>query len=349
VTITDNETGQLVERSFSVGESDSITISPTITDDLSNDGSGEIILNPSGGVPPYTFNWDSGSTDENLSDLAVGLYFVTITDSEGCVFEFGPLPVTDGSLLVSVESSLSEFNGNGVSCFGSCDGFIDVQVFGGMPPYEIEWNDGEGFELIPLCAGEYAYTITDAAGDSEQGTVNLIEPEEIEVTTLNSGCASNGDGFVEFEANGGASPYEFSFNGTSFSTESRNENLAVGSYNVFVRDANGCEVMVPYEIRSCSEGECFQASPVITPNGDGRNDRFIIECAPDRNNQLQIFNRMGQLVFEQDNYLNQWEGTDNISGDIVPEGSYIWVLRIFSNGVEADVQKGTVTVLRNLR
>jgi len=349
VTITDNESGLEVERNFNINENDPVTISPSITDDLAADGSGEIILNPSGGTPPYTFNWSNESTDEDQNNLSVGLYFVTITDDEGCESEFGPLPVTDGSLLISVQSSTDEFNGNGVSCFGSCDGFIEVQVFGGSPPYKIEWSDGEGFELIPLCAGSYSYTITDAAEDTEEGTVVLPEPEEIQVDDVDRGCATNGDGFIEFEASGGTAPYEYSFNGNTFSGENRNEDLAVGNFNVFVRDANGCEVMVPYEIRSCSEGDCYQAIPVITPNDDGRNDQFIIQCAADRNNQLEIFNRMGQLVYEQDNYLNQWEGSNSISGGIVPEGSYIWVLRIFSNGVEEDVQKGTVTVLRNLR
>ena len=349
VTITDTETGLSIERNFDILENDPITINPSITDDLTGNGSGAITLNPGGGASPYTFEWSTGSTDEDLSDLTVGLYFVTVTDSEGCESVFGPIPVTDGTLLISVQSSVDDFNGNGVSCFGSCDGFIEVQVFGGNPPYEISWNDGEGFELNPLCAGEYAYTISDSEGETEEGVVVLPEPDEIEIAVLERGCATSGDGFIEVEGTGGSAPYEYSFDGNSFSENNRNEDLAVGSYNLFVRDANGCEMMIPYEVRACSEGECFQAIPVITPNSDGRNDRLIIECAPDRNNELQIFNRMGQLVFEQDNYLNQWEGTNNISGGDVPEGSYIWVLRIFSNGVEDEVQKGTVTVLRNLR
>ena len=284
-----------------------------------------------------------------MENLSVGLYFVTVTDSEGCEFDFGPIAVTDGSLLISIQSSVDMFNGNGVSCFGSCDGFIEIQVFGGSAPYEINWSDGEGFELNPLCAGDYSYTITDSEGEEELGTVNLPEPDEIEVEVLNRGCSSEGDGFIEIEGSGGSAPYEYSFNGTTFSSNNRNENLAVGDYNAFVRDANGCEVMFPYQINSCAEGECFQAIPVITPNGDGRNDRLVIDCAGDQNNTLEIYDRMGRLVFEQDNYFNQWEGTNNISGDEVEEGSYIWVLRLFSNGVEERVEKGTVTVLRNLR
>jgi gliding motility-associated-like protein len=349
VIITDNETGLTIERSFSIDEKDPISINPDVTDDLSADGSGAITLNPTGGAPPYTFEWNTGAVDENLDNLSVGLYTVTVTDSEGCEFTFGPIAVIDGSLLISVQSSVDMFNGNGVSCFGNCDGFIQIQVFGGSPPYEINWSDGDGFELNPLCAGDYTYTITDSEGEEEVGTVSLPEPNEIEVEVLNRGCGSEGNGFIEIEASGGSAPYEYSFNGTTFSDNNRNENLAVGDFNAFVSDANGCEVIFPYEIRSCTEGDCFQAIPVITPNGDGRNDRLVIDCAGDQNNTLEIYNRMGQLVFEQDNYSNQWEGTNNVSGDELDEGSYIWVLRLFSNGVEERVEKGTVTVLRNLR
>ena len=350
VTITDNETGREIERMFSVGENDPVTINPSIIDDLNGDGSGAIDLNPSGGVQPYTFEWSNESTNEDQNDLSVGLYFVTITDDENCTFIFGPIPVTDGSMLVSVRSSVDEFNGNGVSCFGSCDGYIEIQVFGGASPYQINWSDGEeDFTRNPLCADNYSYTITDAEGDTEEGTVELPEPEEIQVNVVDRGCSNNSDGFIEVEGMGGSAPYMYSFDGNNFSSDNRNEGLAVGSYTLFVRDANDCEAMISYEVLSCSEGECYQAIPVITPNSDGRNDRLIIRCAVDRNNELQIFNRMGQLVFEQENYMNQWEGTNNISGGEVEEGSYIWVLRIFSNGVEQEVQKGTVTVLRNLR
>ncbi len=348
VVITDNQTGRSITRSFTIDEGDPIEIAPEITNDDSGDESGEIILNVSGGSSPYTFEWSNGETTENISDLGVGLYFVTITDADGCTAEFGPIPVTDGNLLLSITSSLDEFNGNGVSCFGNCDGFIEIEVFGGEAPYNIEWNDGDGFELNPLCAGTYEYTITDAGDLVEEGSITLTEPEEIEVDIVNRECSEDNDGSIEVEGVGGSSPYEYSFDGVNFSSENVNTNLSTGSYNVFVRDANDCEVMVPYEINRCGDGDCYEAIPVITPNDDGRNDQFIIRCAEDRNNKLEVFNRMGQLVFEQENYRNTWEGTD-LSGGLVPEGSYMWVLIIPTDAGGEEIHQGTVTVLRKLR
>jgi hypothetical protein len=45
---------------------------------------GAISLNVTGGNPPYVFDWLGGENSANISGLIAGLYFVTITDSEGC-------------------------------------------------------------------------------------------------------------------------------------------------------------------------------------------------------------------------------------------------------------------------
>ena len=54
---------------------------------------------------------------------------------------------------------------------------------------------------------------------------------------------------------------------------------------------------------------------VITPNGDGYNDEFIIlnaEYYPENN--LKIFNRWGRLVFERKGYINSWRGEEVSNG-----------------------------------
>ncbi|MFK7982236.1 MAG: gliding motility-associated C-terminal domain-containing protein, partial [Saprospiraceae bacterium] len=65
----------------------------------------------------------------------------------------------------------------------------------------------------------------------------------------------------------------------------------------------------------------------FSPNGDGVNDRFTIlgiETFPD--NEVTVFNRWGNEVFNQRGYTNSkgWDGTWN--GNLVPDGTYFYVI-----------------------
>lgn len=348
VTVTDDNTGFQIERTVSINEPDPIDISSNITMD-DGTGSGAIDITPSGGSGGYSYEWSNGETSEDLSNLEVGVYFVTITDDNGCSATFGPLVVTDGSLLVYTLTSKEEFNGSGVSCDGACDAYIEVQAYGGVEEYEIVWDDGnEDFIREDLCPGTYAYTLTDAENETHTETVELPEPAELTVDNLTTDCSDGNDGAVTVDIQGGTEPYMYSWDGINFDTINSNEDLSTGSYTAFVRDANECELMFSYTIGDCTEGDCYEGRPAITPNDDGRNDQLVIRCANDRNNTLQIFDRFGRLVYEEDNYRNTWEGTHN-SGNDVNEGSYIWVLEVEFNNGTTEVYKGTVSVLRNLR
>lgn len=77
------------------------------------------------------------------------------------------------------------------------------------------------------------------------------------------------------------------------------------------------------------ETDCIRVPNVITPNGDGINDRLFIDCIenyPD--NSLQIFTRWGVRIRSFEGYNNQsasWDGT-NDKGEPMPDGTYYYVL-----------------------
>ncbi len=73
----------------------------------------------------------------------------------------------------------------------------------------------------------------------------------------------------------------------------------------------------------------------LSPNGDGVNDSLVIEGMEESpNNSLRIFNRFGQIVFEQINYVDEFVGVSNmdnfvISRDIgLPEGVYFYLVTL---------------------
>ncbi|MEM1118933.1 MAG: gliding motility-associated C-terminal domain-containing protein [Bacteroidota bacterium] len=81
-------------------------------------------------------------------------------------------------------------------------------------------------------------------------------------------------------------------------------------------------------------------SDVISPNGDGLNDNLIIACSDFKTVGLKIFNRWGDLVFESDNYNNEWDGTHD--GADLPPGPYYYVFE--EDGVEPTT--GCVSIAR---
>ncbi len=71
----------------------------------------------------------------------------------------------------------------------------------------------------------------------------------------------------------------------------------------------------------------------ISPNGDGKNDTFIIPgILSAQPNTVTIFNRWGNIVYEKDNYQNDWHGqTDRAfdllaSDGLLPDGTYYYVV-----------------------
>ena len=73
-------------------------------------------------------------------------------------------------------------------------------------------------------------------------------------------------------------------------------------------------------------GNCV-ISEGISPNGDGFNDSLDLTFLNDRTGirKIQIFNRLGTLIFEQNNYTNQWKGQTNDGNDL-PTGTYFYVI-----------------------
>ena len=95
-----------------------------------------------------------------------------------------------------------------------------------------------------------------------------------------------------------------------------------------------CSVLCPDQ---CSEavvvfdigGEVTCTAPsIITPNGDGVNDSFIVPCLALINqypsNSLSLFNQWGDEIYHAAPYSNNWEGT--YQGDPVPPGTYYYII-----------------------
>ncbi len=85
VTVTDQGLQSFTDSVF-LEEPDPIYISKDYTTIIcKNADDGYIHLNTSGGTPPYSFNWTTGESSQEINNLAPGKFQVTITDANGCI------------------------------------------------------------------------------------------------------------------------------------------------------------------------------------------------------------------------------------------------------------------------
>jgi len=138
----------------------------------SNDG--EIIVNVTGGKEPYTYSWNTGESTAIITSLAAGNYFVTVQDErEESISE--TISITEPE----PENLFIEYSKTDVSVFGGNDGAIDLTIFGGAAPFEIEWSNGATTEDISnLEAGNYSVTVTDAAENTDSKSITIEQPAE---------------------------------------------------------------------------------------------------------------------------------------------------------------------------
>ncbi len=205
-----------------------------------NDGTASAVTQ--GGVGPFTFVWSSGSTDSTATNLAAGLYFVTVTGSNGC-FDTASVVVGNSTLLVATIT-----NSNNVNCGNNCDGQASVTALGGSvaTTYTYLWNDPSNQTTATatgLCAGTYMVTVYDDNLCFDTASVVITAPTPINIqvdSTKNIACSGVCEGQISLSASGGTVASSYQFNWSTGANTAELSNLCAGSYSVTVTDDNGC-------------------------------------------------------------------------------------------------------------
>lgn len=350
VTIIEVATSCVTELTLEVTEPAPLILEDIIVEDDDGSGIGSIQVVVSGGVAPYNYNWGPGELPNSpiLDNLDGGNYSLVVTDANGCIIDAGIINVP-GALDVGA-------NIQNVSCRGEESGSITIMVSGGSGDYSYQWictggQSSTASTIQNVSAGTCTVTIT----DNDSGVQVIREFEVTEPSTdLNFDIISlecnefTNLAELDLIATGGVAPYQFSLNGINYQTSNSFSGLPGGSRDAFLRDDAGCVRTFEFDVPNCIDADCFTAMQVITPDGDGFNDHFVIKCAETINNVLQVFNRGGQLLFQQSNYRNDWEGTTTGGSDL-DEGTYLWVFEVIHPSGRREVHRGAITILRNLR
>lgn len=204
-----------------------------------NDGRADVL--PTGGTPPYTYQWSRGDTDSYMADVTAGTYTVVVTDANGCTAQSGVVITQPPTALL-----VSFIEQENVSCNGADDGSLTLSISGGQTPYTFQWADSlirlsDPTETLDgLRAGTYQVRVADGTGCEVEITGTVIEPPILQASLekVDADCAESMDGSILLSVNGGTSPYSYIWEDGALTRD--RTGLGQGVYSVLISDANDC-------------------------------------------------------------------------------------------------------------
>ena len=189
-----------------------------------------------------TYNWSTGATTEDLTNISAGTYTVSLTDPLGCIVT-DSITLSDPSAIAPTPSITS------TTCPSSTTGAIDLSTTGGTPGYNYSWNTGATTEdLLGIAAGTYHVTITDANNCtlSDSFTVQGPAPFDLQDSITIPTCFAGSDGEINLNPTGGTPGY--TYNWSTGATTAGINGLSSGTYTVTLTDNASCSTQVSFVV-----------------------------------------------------------------------------------------------------
>ena len=158
---------------------------------------GAVNLTVSGGVPPYTYQWNNGNFTEDLQGLKAGNYSVQVKDANS-VQVTASITLSQPAGLEVALSAPTYPNGHHTTCYNCSNGSVTTTVTGGVMPYTYSWNTGQNTQnLSNLMAGTYSVLVTDANGCTKPDVkIDLTEPDRDDWTLMGNTTITSGVGIL---------------------------------------------------------------------------------------------------------------------------------------------------------
>jgi gliding motility-associated-like protein len=338
-----------------------------------NSATPNITFTGANGTAPYTFTYNiNGGANRTATTITGNSVTVAVPTNIVGNFVYNLVSVADvncgqtqtGSATVIIRPlPLAAIAGTSAVCINSNAPIITFTGSVGTAPYTFTYNVNGGTNrtvtssnnvatvIAPSnIAGTFTYnlvSVADAyASQAQTGsaviTINALPV--INIVSDKSIAVSKGE-MVILVANGAinynwaAAADVISGQGTSTLTVRPKQTT---TYTVTGTNASGC---VSTQSIRIEVAEDYKIKPlnIMTPNGDGKNDKFVIDNIDYYpNNTLKIFDRSGRIVYTKRGYANEWDGTYN--GSQLASDTYYYILDF---GTNARQFKGHITIIKN--
>jgi gliding motility-associated-like protein len=209
---------------------------------------------------PFEYSKDgvTWQTSATFNNLAAGNYSFSYRTNAGCV----SLPITATIQPgIPLTSTIAVTN---ALCNGDASGTATITVSNsGNFEYSLDNLSFQSSNIFSnLLAGSYTAYFKEPSGCSGSKTFTITEPTALSssMNTTPVTCNGQSNGQISVSATGGTAPYTYAINGGSYQS-SGIFNVSAGSYNISIKDNNGCIVTDVAEIQ---EPSALTASAAVT-------------------------------------------------------------------------------------
>jgi gliding motility-associated-like protein len=301
---------------------------PTVTITGNNtvcSGKNDLLTATASGVNlGYSFAWHPGTaTTQTVDVTTAGAYSVTVTDNKGCT--------SSTYFIVKLSTPKITAPKNTYICPGNK---ATIHISGtGTAPLTYTWypNLSGGQTFTTTTAGVYSVAMTDLYGCKDSTTLNVIyNPVPTAAFTYDPPSHIEAGSSVAFTntstvLTGSIVSTFWNFGDTTTAANNNNPShiyANAGHYPVTltVHSDKGCisTVIIYIDVEPV-----ITAPNIITPNGDNTNEFLEFKnLTYFKNNKILIYNRWGKLLYQSDDYKNNWSGKE------FSDGTYYYILDI---------------------
>ncbi len=280
VTITDANGCTLVKvdtvRQPTVITAISSTTMASCHDNFTNDGTATLIA--SGGNGGFSYLWNTNDTTTFVDSLVMGWYYVTVTDTVGCIYEDSVFVAAPPRIAIA-DTSITL-----VSCHGGSDGTATIIPMGGTPPYDYQWLTAPN-QTAPtatgLPIGWYSVVVNDGNNcylDTTRIYVRQpFRPLAANISSEPPRCKDGADGRLSVSpAYGGTAGYTY-----AWSTGDSTFNVfgvSPGNYNLTITDSKGC-ILIKDTTVTNPERFYYNITTIPVTCFDGYDGQIIVDTA----------------------------------------------------------------------